>query len=242
MESWKQFQGTELGGLMSQIYGNDSKPKINYPKIKVKENKPTEPFIPGGAKPTQTDPRKATRRDVKVAVPKPASKIGVTGSMIDYVPHRKPEAAIKEEIDEIQMRKNYYRPAYVKPISSESEKDRLSQICEYKGGKALPSELIAPSRDTPLELKAKSEERERIEKVYNKRSGISDTAKPAIRGPVSHEEEMIEQIISEIEERREYIRDMASMGSLSAADESRLKAEISKRVVEIERMQSLKSK
>lgn len=237
MENWKQFQGTELGGLMNQIYGSDSKPKINYPKFKVKEpSKPTEPFIPGGAKPTQNDPRKATRRDVKVAVPKPVSKIGVTGAMIDYAPRRKPEAAIKEELDEIQMRQNYYRPAHVKPISSESEKDRFTQICEYKGGKALPSELIAPSRETPLELKAKFQERERLEKVYNKRAGVTESR--STMTAVSHEEDMIRQIESEIEERRQHLHDMVAIGSLSASDESRLKAEINKRVLEIERLMS----
>jgi hypothetical protein len=33
MENWKQFHGTELGGLLGKIYGNDNKPLINYPKL-----------------------------------------------------------------------------------------------------------------------------------------------------------------------------------------------------------------
>ena len=65
MDNWKQFHGTELGGLMSKIYGNEGRPKINYPKPKVrKPAAPKERFLPCGGKPDAQDPRKSTKRDV----------------------------------------------------------------------------------------------------------------------------------------------------------------------------------
>ena len=68
MDNWKQFQGTDLGSLMGSIYGNENKPKINYPKprVRAKARPPTEPFLPGGAKAGASDPRKATKVDKKV--------------------------------------------------------------------------------------------------------------------------------------------------------------------------------
>lgn len=65
MDNWKQFQGTELGGLLGRIYSND-RPKISYPKPKVKPQEPRAGFIPGGSKAGADDPRKSTRRKVCV--------------------------------------------------------------------------------------------------------------------------------------------------------------------------------
>ena len=73
MNNWKQFQGTELGSLMSSIYGNQNRPKISYPKPKTKpmtKEQMAKGFQYVGAKPDAADPRKSTRRDVKINRPK----------------------------------------------------------------------------------------------------------------------------------------------------------------------------
>lgn len=48
LENWKQFQGTELGGLLKSIYGQQ-RPKVNLPKPRTKSMPLPSTFIPGGA-------------------------------------------------------------------------------------------------------------------------------------------------------------------------------------------------
>jgi len=230
-DNWRQFQGTELGGLMSQIYGNE-RPQINYPKPKMKPSKPAGPFIPGGANPDASDPRKSTKRSVSIDVPKPSSKsTGRSYAMIDCIPRRKNENAIKSEIEEIKMKQMHYRPAYVKPISTESEKDRLSQVNEYKGGKCLPAEITLPAREAPFELLERQKEKDRLDKLRNK----SNINPPRIKAPISVREELAEQISAEIEERRSHLEEMLKLG-ISPADEMRIRNEIKDRIKELQKI------
>lgn len=135
MENWKQFHGTELGGLMSQLYGNQNKPKINYPKPKQrKDSQPTAVFLPGGGKVTAVDPRKATRRPVSIDVPKPTGGVKSKDyKPIDLVIRRRNSDMIGKELEEIRMKQTYYRPAHTRDISSDAEKERLSQMFTHKG-------------------------------------------------------------------------------------------------------------
>ena len=130
-DNWRQFQGTELGSLMSQLYAGN-KPKINYPKPKARKSLDTQPqgnFIV--AKVGATDPRKATKTDADIAIPafgRKSSHAEPRFHAVDAIPRRRNEAAIKSEMDDIKMRQAYYRPAHTQAVSSESEKQRLSEI------------------------------------------------------------------------------------------------------------------
>lgn len=141
-QNWKQFQGTELGGLMARLYGNENKPNINYPKPKQRKAAPPPVFIPGGAKHNAVDPRKSTRREVNIEVPVPTGgRRAQKFHQVDFIAHRKSADVMKNEIAEIKMRQTHYRPANSQAYSSDAEKDKFAQICQYKGGKALPEEL-----------------------------------------------------------------------------------------------------
>ena len=159
MNNWKQFQGTELGSLMSSIYGNQNRPKINYPKPKTKpmtKEQMEKGFHYAGSKPGASDPRKVTRTNVKVNVPKKfqgkrshnivetLEERDDSFGMIDIVPKRRQAERIKEELDDIAMRNSSYRPAHRPGYSTDVEKDKFSQICTFKGGKGLPKELTLP--------------------------------------------------------------------------------------------------
>ena len=130
-------------------------------------------------------------------------------------------------------RQLHCRSAYMKPISTEDEKERLSQMCEYKGGKALPAELIAPPRDTPLEMQQKKKEKDRLAAIQMKRSGAVHQTRQAV--PLSATEQLAEQLSSEIDERRQHLEEMYVPG-LSPADEVRIKAEIFIRVAELQKL------
>eukprot|EP01031_Cornospumella_fuschlensis_P027543 gene27543-33267_t len=230
MDNWKQFQGTELGGLLGSIYGNQNRPKINYPKpAKAKTTGPKADFIPGGAKPTASDPRQATRKPVAVVVPKPVRKDSEENlKPVDLIYHRRNANQIKTELDEIKMRQEHYRPAFTKAISSDAEKERLNQICTYKGGKGLPEGFTLPVGEMPLEIAERRKERERLEQMRIRRGGA--VARPA--AALSVDEQMAEQISAEIESLRQHIADMQGMG-MKPEEERRLRMELSKKVNEL---------
>ncbi|KAJ1392551.1 hypothetical protein B484DRAFT_281191 [Ochromonadaceae sp. CCMP2298] len=230
--NWRQFQGTELGSLMSSIYGNKNRPKISYPKPRSKA--PTEPkqFIPGGANPNAADPRKVTRTAVTLCVPRPAGNRKENVRPIDVMRGRRAGSTIQVEMEDTKMRMAHYRPAYTQPISAEEEKERLSQICTYKGGKGLPQELTFPAGEMPLEIAARRREQERWEAIKAKRGG----GQGATRAPrqVSEGEQMAQLIQGEIEERRSYLQEMRGLGALRPEQERALTNEIARKVQELQ--------
>lgn len=237
MDNWKQFQGTELGGLMSQLYGAQNRPKVNYPKPKVKAPfLPEKGFIPGGASAEAVDPRKCSvKRDVKIAKPtfgkKSADQII---HPVDTLARRRSESVIKAELDDIKMRQNHYRPAFRQAISSDQEKDRLSQICTFKGGKALPSEFVLPIQEAPFEI----EEKRRLEELQSRHKAKkygAHVTKKVLPTEISPSEQLAMQITKEIDERREYLEEMRNLG-ICAEKEGKIKAEISQRLLELKRL------
>lgn len=244
MDNWKQFQGTELGGLMARLYGSQNSAKINYPKPKTKEFKPKDGFRPVCNRPDAEDPRKTTKVTAAVAVPRLSGRKASSDNIDDvslsvrYISKRKSESVIRKELDEIQMRQEHYRPAYVQPISSEQEKDRLNQIFSYKGGKCLPDELTNPVAEAPFEVAQRQKERARIDEIKIRRGlAVVNSSKSIIPKKLDPQEQLLEQITAEINERREYLDDLKSCGGVSKREESRILMEISQRVRELEKLE-----
>jgi hypothetical protein len=235
MDNWKQFHGTELGGLLSKIYGNENRPVINYPKPKVKPRTQTDPYLPVGGKVGATDPRKATRKDVNVEVP----KVGVGASniarrpMIANVQRRKNEAIIKNELEDIKMRNALYRPAYVKPVSTEAEKEKLSQINTFHGGKALPAEGLHPEGEAPFERQARLKEEERMTKLRNK---YNPTPAPRQAPALSNKETLAQMISDEITERCDHL-EFLERGNGNRQEIAAIKMEIVKRTKELQKLE-----
>jgi hypothetical protein len=233
MENWKQFNGTELGGLMNKIYGNEGKPQINYPRLKTKPRENVDPFLPCGGNPGAVDPRKATRKKVEVEVPKLGRSEKSSRSAVQSIPRRRQESVIKAELDEISMRAAHYRPAHTRAISTDAEKDKYSQICAFKGGKGLPEELLQPIGEAPFELEAKRKEADRLSKLRIKYRGPD--AVPVQSRQLSHREVMATQLTQEINERCDYLDSMKAIGA-SVAETAVVRAEIAQRVAELKRM------
>lgn len=237
MENWKQFHGTELEGLLGKIYGNDNKPLINYPKLKTKSKtaaagNPQAPFLPCGGKPGAVDARKATKREVNLNIPQVGKTKRQSYSAIDCVARRRNEAVIKTELEEISLRNAHYRPAHTRAISTEAEKEKYSQICSFKGGKGLPTELTQPVGEAPFEAEAKRKEAERMSKLRAKYRG--NESKPAPR-ELSHAEQMEVQLTQEINERCDYLDAMKDIG-ISSSEVTKIKSEINQRVAELKRL------
>lgn len=247
MENWKQFQGTELGSLLSSIYGN-KRPVIQYPKLKTKKNDKKEIFIPGGSTLTATDPRKSTKTNKTVNIPRNVGRSSVvsveeidssnryTSNQVDYILHRRNSSIIKKELNDIKMHQEHYRPAYIRPISEDKEKTRLGDIFSYKGGKGLPTELTLPIGDTPEEIKRKEQQKQRMNELRAKHNKnitpvVTSTKK------LSYEEELADQITREINDRTNYISELKASKLLSAGEEAKIKGEISLKVAELNRLE-----
>jgi hypothetical protein len=234
MDNWKQFQGTELGGLMSQIYGNQ-RPVINYPKPKAKKNPlPAKDWVAAGNKADAVDPHKTTRRAVNIDVPK-LGKATNDNSLkpVDLINKRRSADTIKVEMDDIKYRQSHFRPAYVQPMSSDSEKDRLNQIFTFKGGKGLPENLTHPVGEAPFEAAQRRKEQQRVDAIRDRRSGAPQRR---ISAPLSESEQMAQQITAEIDERRNYLEEMRDIG-VKSDQETRIRSEIARKVEELNRLQ-----
>lgn len=231
-ENWQQFRGSELGGLLANIYGTP-KVEINYPKLSKKKFEPTKRFTSSGAKVHEPSGRKAV-----VAVPKVGldrSNIRPSIAAVDCISRRKQESAIKSELDDIRMRQDHYRPAHKQSIG-ENEKERLIQICQYKGGKILPEYVSYPISDTPMEIASTKKRLEQNRIVADRRNpgravGLSQTSVSTL----SDHEQMKEQVASEINERMTHFDSMRGIG-LTTADANRIRSEISQRVCELKKM------
>jgi hypothetical protein len=237
MNNWRQFQGTELGSLMAGLYGNKNRPKISYPKPAQKKMQEQKQFIPGGAKPSAADPRKVTRNAVNMVVPRPSGTRKENVRPIDVIARRRGNTHIQVEMDDIRMRQAHYRPAYTQPFSAEAEKERLSQICTYKGGKGLPEGLTFPVGEMPLEIAARRKEEERWAAVKAKRGGGQGGGQTQTqRAPrqASEAEQMASLIEGEIEERRCYLKEMRDLGALRPEQERALTNEIARKVQELQ--------
>lgn len=253
-ENWKQFLGSELGSVLSGIYGAQ-RPKVHYPTPKKKAFDPSKQrFQPVNSKVSSEkwqDPRKTTRRETagKVSVPtgfKGAGYQRENYAPIDFLDKRKGYENIKKELDISRERDRAYRPPINHFKIGEDEKERYSQICAYKGGKGLPTKGTLMERDvTPYEAQ---QQRKRIEQENsfrkNRKLGlsarasnnqvqleVSNIAKKSVP-QVPQNEQLADQIAEEINERVDYIKEMD--GDLSKADLRRLQGEIRSRTLELE--------
>lgn len=256
-DNWKQFLGSELGTVLSGIYGNQ-RPKVNYPVPKKKAFDPSKQrFQPVNAKVGSAqwqDPRKTTRRETtgKVSVP-----TGFRGSgyqrenyaPIDFIAQRKGYDKCKLELDMSKERDRAYRPPINHFKIGDDEKERYSQVCAYKGGKGLPEKGTLLTRDvTPYEA---VQQKKRVEQENafrrSRKLGLSargtnqqqksSASKAAAAEPsVPENEQLADQIADEINERVDYIKEMEAMGELTKADKRKIQGEIRARTIELETM------
>ena len=160
-------------------------------------------------------------------------------SLIDCVPRRKNESTISDDMDQMKLQASHYRPAHFQ-VRGEAEKERLSQINGYKGGKSLPKEMTSVPSDAPFEI---ADRKARLEAMATKRAGMPqfrgamDDARRggAVARPVklSHNENMANQISSEIDERMDYLSSMKSVGALNRGEQDKLQGEITMRLREL---------
>lgn len=241
-QAWRQFHGTELGGLLSTIYGGQRK-QIRYPTPKRNPFDPSAvKFRPVNSTLQASDPTKTTRRSIEVAVPRNFGKTESKENLlaVNAIPSRRSEDVIRAELEEINMRQRNYRPAYVQP-RGDLEKERLAQICMYKGGKGLP--VVLPVGETPMEMAAKRSMQQKNDAFLLQRriargdqraieTAGKSQSQSSPRQRMSTEDKLADQIRREIEERSDHLEQMRAIG-ISAREDARLQSDISRRIEEM---------
>lgn len=199
--------------MLKQLYGNSAgHPNIAYPKLTTR--KPTgkkAAFIPGGARATAADPRSRVKRDVKIAVPGPPRRESAYRP-IDFVRKKKNARDINEQLEEMRMRNDAYRPPNVRGYSTEAEKARVQEKFQFGGGKGLPEEMTHPSGPLPSDLRAAKKEEQRVAKEWRKRRGEPEP-RPGAPPPARDVRlELVETITQEINDRQSFVSQMHKLG------------------------------
>lgn len=237
---WRAFRhDTEAGRLLARLYGDanhgnsaSAKPKISYPKLKLKSsgNRDQAPLHHDaqwrsvGAPNTRdpTEKRYDRAKAASVPVPKFKSKQQTlhVPSAVDRIPQRRSQKLCSNEIAKGRANRGAYRPPRQNVIYSEEEKAKLSEINACRGGKILPKDLTHPIAPLPSE----------IQKQYS-----LDSRHPHKGNPT-----LFDQILDEIEERRAWQSEMEAIG---CGTESRQRTvdEISARVKELHRIDKVRA-
>lgn len=262
-QHWKVFdRKTEAGRLLARLYGISSKigmdAPIQYPKLKTRKSdlSTCQWKVGNNANHNPDSTVAAINSRIKaksVHVPKVGKSRKSFGqssyqnlALVDIIPKRKSVQKCREEILQTEERITAYRPPN-RTCLAEVEKNRLNDIFTFKGGSALPTELTCPEGPMPEEVKWKEKEMERVEKAKaRRRSKLYGEDKLASSNQVlalqkenrpdkTISEQLENQIVREIEERRIFQREMEDT---DCGDKTRntIAKEISSRIMQLKKL------
>uniref|UniRef100_A0A7S1U0Q9 Uncharacterized protein n=1 Tax=Phaeomonas parva TaxID=124430 RepID=A0A7S1U0Q9_9STRA len=253
---WSEFdRGSAAGKMMANLYGRRYQPKISYPtnlgrsRRASAEKRPE--FIPGGAKLTQNDPRSrniARNKARKVRAPK-VGRRGPTYQFheIDFIDRRRPAHVIQDELDDLTMRVEAYRPPNIMPVSTDAQKNRLQEINTFKGGNVLPNELTMEAKKGPLPSEAARlrQEADRVENLRRRDRGMMTIEDERREAAKARQNEMLarnpgdmmrEQLRGEIQERQEHYEELVRLET-DPQTLNRVKGEVMERLGELSRLE-----
>ena len=245
-DEWRAFRhDTEAGRLLARLYGVDNRSNttnISYPKIKKQlPNNQQQPLHHDaqwrsvGAPHTRdpTDKRYDRAKAAKVPVPKfGRNKIdSARSSAVDRIPHRRSARSCSNEVANGRKQSGAYRPPRQNDIYSEAEKEKLSEINTYRGGKILPTDLTHPVAPLPSEIEKRQREADRLRKSQ------SQMDEPHASQSSST---LFDQILNEINERRAWQSEMEVIGEGGKSRQKTVE-EISARVKELHRIDKVRA-
>lgn len=246
MNEWRAFRhDTEAGRLLARLYGVDNRSNttnISYPTLKAKQNPNNQQPLRHdaqwrsvGAPHTRdpTDKRYDRAKAAKVPVPKfGRNKIdSARSSAVDRIPHRRSARSCSNEVANGRKQSGAYRPPRQNDIYSEAEKEKLSEINTYRGGKILPADLTHPVAPLPSEIEKRQREADRLRKSQ------SQMDEPHASQSSST---LFDQILNEINERRAWQSEMEVIGEGGKSRQKTVE-EISARVKELHRIDKVRA-
>ena len=245
-EQWRAFRhDTEAGRLLARLYGVDNRSNttnISYPKLKAKQNPNNQQQTlhhdaqwrsVGAHTRDPTEKRYDRAKAAKVPVPKfSRNKIDSTrSSAVDRIPHRRSARSCSNEVANGRKQSGAYRPPRQNDIYSEAEKEKLSEINTYRGGKILPTDLTHPVAPLPSEIEKRQREADRLRKSQ------SQMDEPHASQSSST---LFDQILNEINERRAWQSEMEVIGEGGKSRQKTVE-EISARVKELHRIDKVRA-
>lgn len=207
---WKDFgRESEAGKLLFQLYRIPNKPHINYPPVKT--TKKPLPFEVSKTK-SKEKPQIEYPEQTKPSRPK--------FHPIDFVPKRKSQQVIQEEIE------SNYRHVEA-PVKKGTNRDVLKSDLQEKfqfSTGALPKSVMLPGTSGPVNRK------------------LGKKAVKKIEAPVSDDlEDLFDMIVKEIEERQKFMDELREIGQLNPETEIRIKGEIAARISELQKIREMSS-
>lgn len=211
-DNWKIFRGnTNTGRLLSRLYGEspqDALNRVSYPKLKVRKdsNLTSRPrfntFINRST--VDLDVVKRKQKAAALNIPKLGRTKNIPRSKVSTLPRLKSFAMCQVDIDRNRMYSDAYRPPNSKNLND--EKIKLYKVFEQNSGKALP---VMPDRIRDSLSIMENEENLEPEQLT-----------------------IVQQIVAEIEERRNHQKKMEESG-VGIQSRERICAEITERLKEL---------
>jgi hypothetical protein len=234
---WKQFgKNTNAGKLLYDLYGVKFKPEqhISYPDLK--KNKSIKNYNGNGPIISNIDPNKRAKSSVRermqrIEYPELQRKYTSKYSKIDFIPKRKNEKIILQEIeaDKIQiMNNNKMKRNFTNSRKYEIEK--LQDNFEFQERKIMPKGARLPGIKTDRQIevvKIEEEQEEPINIKNYRKAGFSKNEELQF---------LYNSIMKEIDERYSHMEDMKKMGK--SIDE-RIMGEIRERLDELKQLKNM---
>ena len=264
-DRWKAFKNTEAGILLHRLYGNKHQ-SISKPTFRRKRRQSchqetraivNEPWRIVNSKPGFANPSNLKFDHIKaksVKTPSFRNKSSFKQMYaVDLIPRRKSQQKCKVLVERQEELKGYFRPGNRPNFSCDDEKKRLSNIFECKGGKSLPMELTFPEQETPEEKMWRLKEEHRIKEARQSRLTKHSIINSNDESIISKEEiqlpnndtdslnQLYDQIVQEINERRAYQTEMEKLGAGNRTRE-KVSKEIASRMSQLYKLDAIKAK
>ncbi|KRX02156.1 hypothetical protein PPERSA_06351 [Pseudocohnilembus persalinus] len=230
---WKTFgRETGAGKALFSLYKSNQPAKINYPKVKTKVRE-------AEVKPVKKCPQKTVIEYPEI---KKAPKFKF--HQIDFVMRRKPEWQIKMEIDKFLKQK--YVPLNRGKDRQKMVKDLQKQFKDERGALPKGAELPKAGKIDDIELTEEMQQQalkrlNKKNKIYTNRTDDDDktaTESNISQDPLQELNVMFKQIVSEIEERQDYLDSIKHLKEKELKDS--IQKEITERVSELQKITELK--
>lgn len=232
---WKEFgKHTEAGKLLYNIYGSKYRPEqhIKYPKLKLKTPEMKE---------QERIEKERLKREKQNKIAKAANKIDYSSGLrqyqgevynpygrVDYIPHRKNEQQIKQEINVMkrQMSQKVKTNSRIGPNRKE-QIAKLQDKFEFQERTVMPKGARLPG--IKLDEQEEMDQKNKIHSDIEKETVDRNDKRAEL-------ERLYNNIVNEIDERYKYMNDMKQLGKNV---DSVIMGEIKERINEMKTLQKL---
>ncbi|GFR41819.1 hypothetical protein Agub_g2591 [Astrephomene gubernaculifera] len=215
--AWKQFgRDNPAGKALFKLYNKDVTKQIGNAYHSKNKQAHDKKLATGWTPPPVAEPPKPKLERPQVEVPKfPLKRIeydNLGAARVDLIPRRRPLEVIRREIDaEYERMRAAPQPPPNRPLLDEREKARLAELMRFRG--KLPA--ITPEQQAEMSKAVpRKSQRQQLEELFS-------------------------AIMGEIEERRQFLRDLEAAGRLPLETVYMIRSEIQDRVTELQRVDVL---